>query len=69
MTGAELKAWREQRRLSQPELAERLPVSVRTLQGWEQDRFAVPAYLERALQDVERELSGNPAADPAHNPA
>lgn len=55
MTSEELKNWRELNNLSQSQLAERLPVSIRTLQGWEQGRFKIPEFLERALRDIEKE--------------
>jgi transcriptional regulator with XRE-family HTH domain len=46
-----LRAWREQERLSQSEAAERLCVSVRTLQGWELGRpMANPRLLRVAIE-------------------
>lgn len=54
----DLKKWREARNLSQSQLAAHLPVSVRTLQGWELDppKGKPPEYLVRALSDLDREL-------------
>lgn len=57
MTPAEIKAFRARHGLSQAELARRLPVPLDTLRNWEQDHRNPPAYLARALADVERELS------------
>jgi transcriptional regulator with XRE-family HTH domain len=57
MTGTDVKAWREARGLSQAQLSERLPVALKTLQGWEQGRGTPPPYIVRALNDLARELS------------
>src|ERR1700674_1435916 len=47
-----LKAWRDHRGLSQSEAAERLHVSVRTLQGWESGRpMANPRLLRVAIEN------------------
>lgn len=45
--------------MSQAQLAARLPMSLATLQGWEraQPRGMPPPYIERALNDLARELS------------
>jgi transcriptional regulator with XRE-family HTH domain len=58
MSGADVQAWREKRRLSQSDLARELPVSVRTLQGWEAERGTgkLPPFLRRALNDLDREI-------------
>lgn len=58
MTGAEVKAWREARRLSQAQLARLLPMTLATLQGWERTvpRGAPPPFMRRALHDLENEL-------------
>lgn len=58
MNGEEIKQWRAERKLSQSQLAALLPVSVKTLQNWEQGRDKAPDYLQRALSDVERALRG-----------
>jgi len=55
MTPAELKARRERLGLSQAGLARLLPVSVDTLQNWEQGLRKIPSILDRALRDLERE--------------
>ena len=55
MTGAELKARRESLGLSQAALARLLPVSLDTLQNWEQGVRRPPTILDRALRDLERE--------------
>lgn len=59
MTGLEVKAWRESRGMSQAQLAERLPMAVRTLQAWEQGRGAPPPFMDRVLSDLEREMMAN----------
>lgn len=43
--------------MSQAQLAERLPMAVRTLQAWERGRGTPPPFIERALNDLARELS------------
>jgi DNA-binding transcriptional regulator YiaG len=50
--------FRTKHNLSQADLARLLPVSVRTLQDWESERGRgrVPAFLPRALRDLDREL-------------
>lgn len=60
MTGAELRSWRERLGLSQAQLAPMLG----TDQGWisraEAGKTPIrnPVMLERALRDIERELTG-----------
>lgn len=56
MNPDELKAWRERLSLSQAKLAEALSISKRTYEAWEQGRFAIPAFLELALRELERRL-------------
>lgn len=66
MKNLELKQWREARSLSQPQLAELLPVNLRTLQEWEAARGKgnPPEFLWRALEHLDRQLSisTNPSA-------
>ena len=57
MSPEEIKAWRDEHGLSQSQLARLLPVNIDTLQNWEIGRREPPAYLPRALADVERELA------------
>lgn len=57
MTGDEIKDWRERRRLSQAKLAELLPVSIRTIQGWEQSQHPAPTFIAAALVGVEVQLA------------
>lgn len=59
MTSTELKHWRTVHNLTTSQLSELLPVSRRTIEGWEQGR-TIPAYLKRALSDIERELIKSP---------
>jgi DNA-binding transcriptional regulator YiaG len=59
MSGADVKAWREERHLSQSDLARLLPVNLKTLQNWElmqHGRGQPPPYINRALNDLDREL-------------
>ncbi|QXX76038.1 DNA-binding transcriptional regulator [Methylovirgula sp. HY1] len=54
-TATALKAWRTQERLSQPEAAIRLGVSLRTLQGWELGRpMPYPSLLHRGVNIAAR---------------
>lgn len=57
-TNPNLKQWRTARSLSQAQLAELLPVKLRTLEEWEAARGKgqPPPYLWRALRDLDREL-------------
>lgn len=56
MYGDKIKAWREQRGLSRAALARLLPVAYRTLEDWEAGRAKPPAYIIRALRDIDGEL-------------
>jgi len=55
---ANLKAFRQKHGLTQAQLAELLPVNLRTLQEWELDRGKgkPPPFLWRALAHLESEL-------------
>lgn len=53
----ELRAWRERFGLSQAKAAELLPITLRQWQRWEAGENEPPAYLLRALRDLERELA------------
>ena len=55
MTKHDLIKWQESHNLTTAQLATMLPVSRRTIEGWRQGRN-IPAYLKRALADLEREL-------------
>lgn len=60
MTPDELRARRARLGLTQGQLAAALPAPIRTVEEWESSRTTrgtPPAYLERALNDLERELS------------
>jgi DNA-binding XRE family transcriptional regulator len=56
MSPDDLKEWRARLGLSQAGMAEALRLSKRTYEAWEQGRFAIPAYLELALCELERRL-------------
>lgn len=62
MTPAELKAARRRLALSQPGLARRLGVNVRTLAGWEIGERPVPRTAELAIAHLETEW--NARGDP-----
>ena len=55
----DIKQWRELRNLSQSQLAELLPVNLRTLQNWEAvpRKGQPPEYLWRALAHLDKQLS------------
>lgn len=62
----DVRAWREERGLTQTQLSDLLPVSHRTLQRWERtlNHTNPPAFLARALADLDRELRRARADDP-----
>jgi DNA-binding transcriptional regulator YiaG len=55
---ADLKAFRQKHKLRQRQLAELLPVNLRTLQEWEsaREKGQPPPFLWRALAHLESEL-------------
>lgn len=57
ITGAVLKLTRISAGLSQEAFAERLEVSLDTIQGWESGRRPLPATRVEALVDVRHELA------------
>lgn len=57
MKPEEVRAWRESFGLSQQAAADRLPTTLRTWQRWEAGEFEPPAFLYRALRDLERDLA------------
>lgn len=57
VTPAEIRAVCADLNMPLAELARRLPVPLRTLEDWAAGRARPPAYLRRALADIERELS------------
>jgi DNA-binding transcriptional regulator YiaG len=60
VTPAEIRATRERLSLSRQQFAEALGVKVRTVEEWERagSRNTPQPYFDRALRDLERELSG-----------
>lgn len=54
MTPDDLRARRDALHLSQKQLAEALGVSKSTVSHWEQGAQGIPAYLDLALQTLER---------------
>jgi transcriptional regulator with XRE-family HTH domain len=57
MRGVEVREWRTARGLSQKRLAALLGVDVVTIYRWEAGDRNPPVLLERALRDLDRELS------------
>jgi ribosome-binding protein aMBF1 (putative translation factor) len=51
-----LKRFRDRHGLTQQELADKLPTSVRRIEAFEQGESVPPQYLKRALRDLERQL-------------
>lgn len=52
MTGEGLRAKREAMGLTQPQLAERLGIGLRTLQEWESNFRRIRPMVEMALRDL-----------------
>jgi len=52
----QIKDFRAKYKLTQSQLAEKLPVRLGTLQAWEAGRFDPPPYLYRAFEHLEKEL-------------
>lgn len=42
--------------LTRSQLADLMPMPKRTLEGWLSGRYVIPAYIGRALRDLDREL-------------
>lgn len=63
MTPDEIRVFRARLGLTQARLAELLPTPRRTVEDWESPRGKgrPPAYLARALRDLERELAASSA--------
>jgi transcriptional regulator with XRE-family HTH domain len=54
-----LKRFRDRHNLTQQQLAEKLPTSVRRIEAFEQGESVPPQYLKRALRDLEQQLLAN----------
>lgn len=63
MDGDEIKAWRVERGLSQPDLAQALGVHWKTVQAWERGYQAPPLYVELALCELARRLKKRPKSE------
>lgn len=64
MTPDELKDWRTRHdSMTQAELARRLEVSLGTIRKYEQGERRIPAFMWRALRDLERELAEKGTTD------
>jgi DNA-binding XRE family transcriptional regulator len=59
-TAAELRAWRRQRWLSQPDLAQLLGVKRLTVGRWERGESAIPSFLRLALERLDQILVWSP---------
>lgn len=57
MTQVDVIAWRRTHALSQMRLARLLGIDNRTLQRWEAGETVPPAFLRRALEQLDRELA------------
>jgi transcriptional regulator with XRE-family HTH domain len=53
----ELKRWLDQHKMTQAELAERLDVSLRTVQHWHGGTRGVPPFLPLALRAVAEDVA------------
>jgi DNA-binding transcriptional regulator YiaG len=53
----ELKKWREDRALSQSDLADLLAVHWKTVSAWENGRQNLPGFLHLALAEIARQLT------------
>lgn len=62
MTSDNLKSRRQQLGLSQRGLAEALGVNQWTVSAWEQGKQAFPAYLELALEALEKRIQVSAAS-------
>lgn len=57
MKAAELRKWRDDRGMSQAELAQALGVHIVTVARWETDARKIPVLLVLALETLERRLA------------
>jgi DNA-binding XRE family transcriptional regulator len=53
MTSKELQAWRKKNVYTQGQLAEVLGVATQTVYRWENDKRAIPSFLQLTLECVE----------------
>lgn len=60
-----IRVFRVTHGLSQPELARLLSVGLRTVNRWETGAGQIPAFLHRALRDLERDLIANQKKAPS----
>ncbi len=51
-----LKEFRRDHGLSQSDLADRLQISKRNVENWEEGTNVPPSYLKKALNDIENDL-------------
>lgn len=69
MTPTGLKEKRLAMQLTQAELAELLPINLRTYQAWEAGRYSIPSLIDRAMASIEAERGGqNKPAKAKNNP-
>lgn len=54
MTGDSLRAWRKSNRLSRQQVADRLGISARTYETWEQRTDEIPARAGRQVEEMMR---------------
>ena len=60
LTGSYLKEYRLSKGVSRKELAKKLKMSWRTLEGWEQGRFSIRPILHGYILDILVSLSSKP---------
>ena len=52
-----LRRFRERHNLTQEQLADKLPTSVRRIEAFEQGESVPPQFLKRALRDLAQEIA------------
>lgn len=62
VTPQELKAWRDERGITQERLAELLESSLGRIRKYEQGERKIPPFMWRALRDLDAELAASPKA-------
>jgi DNA-binding transcriptional regulator YiaG len=64
-----IKRFRDRHGVTQQQLADKLPMSLRRVEVFEQGDPVPPRYLKRALRDLERQISEASAGRPFDFPA
>jgi DNA-binding transcriptional regulator YiaG len=58
-----IKRFRDRHNLTQQQLADKLPTSVRRIEAFEQGESVPPQYLKRALRDLAAQLAASARDD------